>query len=109
MFVCANHQRRKIITSCPSSTKLRRCPKFPSEAINWWAAARAGLGWAGAGLQLGARVTMYQGPDLVKVTLAVAVLGAGLQQTTIPHSGTKHYYIPTVHCPLSSASLVTIT
>ena len=52
---------------------------------------------------------MYQGPDLVKVTLAVAVLGAGLQQTTIPHSGTKHYYIPTVHCPLSSASLVTIT
>ena len=41
---------------------------------------------------------MYQGPDLVKVTLAVAVLGAGLQQTTIPHSGTKHYYIPTVHC-----------
>ena len=58
----------------------------------------AGLGWAGAGLQLGARVTMYQGPDLVKVTLAVAVLGAGLQQTTIPHSGTKHYYIPTVHC-----------
>ena len=75
---------------------MRRCPKFPSEAINWWAAARAGLGWAGAGLQLGARVTMYQGPDLVKVTLAVS--GAGLQQTTIPHSGTKHYYIPTVHC-----------
>ena len=48
MFVCANHQRRKIITSCPSSTKLRRCPKFPSEAINWWAAARPGLGWPSA-------------------------------------------------------------
>ena len=49
VFVCANHPRRKIITSCPSSTKLRRCPKFPSEAINWWAATRAGLGWTGLG------------------------------------------------------------
>ena len=60
------------------------------------------MGWAGlgAGLRCAARVTLYQGPDLVKVTLAV--VGAGRQQTTLPHSGTKHYYIPTVHCPLSS-------
>ena len=59
----------------------------------------AGLGWCrpSAWCQ-GYHLTMYQGPDLVKVTLAVAVLGARLQQTTIPHSGTEHYYIPTVHC-----------
>ena len=85
-------------------SEFHKVEKMSQVSLGSYKLVGSGAGWAGLGWCRpsawcqGYHLSMYQGPDLVKVTLAVAVLGAGLQQTTIPHSGTKHYYIPTVHC-----------
>ena len=80
-------------------SEFHKVEKMSQVSLGSYKLVGSSAGWAGTGLQLGA--------DLVKVTLAVAVLGARLQQTTIPHSGTEHYYIPTVHCPLSTVWCLT--